>query len=209
MTAKPRTTATIWDERYRDRAFAFGTEPNAFLASQRERFRPGQRVLVPGDGEGRNGVWLASLGLDVVSVDASAVGCEKARALASERGVAIDARCADLNTWTWPVLAFDAVVAIFIHFPPAERPNLHRRMYDALRPGGIVLLESYSPRQLGRRKEGSVGGPPPDMLVTPQDLAGDFPDAEMVLLEEREVMLSEGVRHVGASDVVRMIARKP
>lgn len=209
MPTQPRTTATIWDERYRDVAFAFGTEPNAFLASQRERFRLGQRALVPGDGEGRNGVWLATQGLDVVSVDASAVGCEKARKLASDRGVAIDAQCADLNTWAWPTGAFDAVVAIFIHFPPAERPRLHRRMYDALRPGGFVLLESYSPRQLSRRKEGSVGGPPPDMLVTPQDLAGDFPGAELVLLEECEVVLSEGVRHVGTSDVVRIIARKP
>lgn len=209
MTAQPRTTATIWDDRYRDRAFAFGTEPNAFLASQRERFQPGHRALVPGDGEGRNGVWLASLGLDVVSVDASAVGCEKARKLALERGVCIDAQCADLNLWNWPVDAFDAVVAIYIHFPPAERPRLHRRMYDALRPGGIVVLESYSPRHLDRRKEGSVGGPPPDMLVTPQDLASDFSDADMVLLEEREVVLSEGIRHVGMSDVVRMIARKP
>ncbi len=209
MPTPPRTTATIWDDRYRDPVFAFGTEPNAFLASQRDRFRPGQRALVPGDGEGRNGVWLAGLGLDVVTVDASAVGCEKALKLAADRGVLIDAQCADLNQWAWPVGAFDAVIAIYIHFPPAERPLLHRRMYEALRPGGFVLLESYSPRHLSRRKEGSIGGPPPDMLVTPQDLAGDFSNADMVLLEECEVDLSEGVRHIGRSDVVRMIARKP
>lgn len=208
MTTPPRTTATIWDERYRQPVFAFGTAPNAFLASQRERFRPGRRALVPGDGEGRNGVWLATLGLDVVSVDASSVGCEKARRLAAERGVRIDAQCADLNHWDWPVAEFDAVAAIYIHFPPAERPILHRRMLAALRPGGIVLIESYSPRHLSRRKEGSVGGPPPDMLVNADDLADDFAGAEMVMLEECEVVLNEGVRHVGPSDVVRMIARK-
>lgn len=208
MPTQPRTTATIWDERYRDPAFAFGTEPNAFLASQRARFHPGQRALVPGDGEGRNGVWLASLGLDVVSVDASAVGCEKALRLAAERGVTIDAQCADLNHWNWPRDAFDAVVAIFIHFPPGERPSLHRRMYDALRPGGVLLLESYSPRQLARRKAGSIGGPPAEMLVTPSDLAQDFADAAIEVLEECVVVLSEGTRHVGPSDVVRMIARK-
>lgn len=209
MPTPPRTTATIWDQRYREQTFAFGTEPNAFLASQRALFRPGQRVLVPGDGEGRNGVWLATLGLDVVSVDASEVGCEKARNLAADRGVRIDVRCLDLNHWDWPVGVFDAVVSIYVHFQPAERPVLHRRMYDALRPGGFVLLECYSPRHLEKRKDGSVGGPPPDMLVTTDDLASDFRDAEIELLEDREIVLSEGVRHTGRSDVVRLIARKP
>ncbi len=208
MSKPPRTTATIWDERYRQPVYAFGTAPNAFLASQRERFLPGQRALVPGDGEGRNGVWLATLGLDVVSVDASSIGCDKARLLAAERGVRIDAQCADLNHWSWPVAIFDVVAAIYIHFPPDERPALHRRMFGALRPGGIVLIESYTPRHLSRRDAGSVGGPPPEMLVTAADLAGDFAGAEMVMLEECEAVLNEGVRHVGPSDVVRMIARK-
>lgn len=208
MSGPERTTATIWDARYREVPSAFGTEPNTFLASQRERFSAGQRALVPGDGEGRNGVWLASLGLDVVSVDASSVGCEKARQLAAERGVRIDAQCADLNTWAWPAATFDVVAVIFVHFQPTERPVMHRRMLEALRPGGIVLIESYSPRHLERRKQGSVGGPPPEMLVTAADLARDFADAEIVLNEETEVVLSEGVRHVGPSDVVRFIARR-
>lgn len=208
MGGAQRTTATIWDARYREVPSAFGTEPNAFLASQRARFKPGQRALVPGDGEGRNGVWLATLGLDVVSVDASSVGCEKSRELAATRGVSIDAQCADLNTWAWPRESFDVVAAIYVHFPPAERATMHRRMFEALRPGGIILIESYRPCHLERRKSGSVGGPPPEMLVSAADLAVDFPDAETVLLEEVEVVLNEGVRHVGPSDVVRLIARR-
>ncbi len=208
MNSEPRTTAKIWDHRYSEPVFAFGTEPNGFLASQQARLAPGQKALVPGDGEGRNGVWLAGLGLDVVTVDASQVGVEKARKLATERGVRIDARAADLNVWPWPQAQFDVVAAIYIHFPPAERPAMHRRMLAALKPGGIVILECYSPRQLERRKEGSTGGPPPEMLVVPTDLASDFAEAEVELLQEVETVLAEGVRHVGPSTVVRLIARR-
>lgn len=208
MSEEKRTTASIWDKNYSEVGSAFGTEPNAFLASQRTRFAKDQRALLPGDGEGRNGVWLATLGLDVVSVDASAVGCEKARKLAAERGVSIDAQCADLNTWSWPKSAFDVVAAIFVHFPPAVRPRLHARMYEALKPGGMVLIESYTPKQLERRKIGTVGGPPPEMLVTAADLRSDFPEAEILLAEEVETVLAEGVRHRGISDVVRFIARR-
>ena len=209
MASGRRTTASIWDSRYGEVETAFGTEPNAFLASQRARFTPGMRALVPGDGEGRNGVWLATLGLDVVSVEASSVGCGKARRLAAARGTSVDVQCADLNDWPWPKAAFDIVAVIYVHFSPAERPLMHRRMYEALKPGGIVLIESYRPKHLERRKAGSVGGPPPEMLVTADDLRADFAGADVVLVEEVETVLSEGVRHVGASDVVRFVARRP
>ncbi len=94
--------AEFWDERYRGEGFSFGTEPNAFLVSQAHRLKPGLRALVPGDGEGRNGVWLARQGLVVDTVDVSPIGVAKAQAFAKSRGVAINAEIGDLLDWDWP-----------------------------------------------------------------------------------------------------------
>lgn len=203
------TQAQFWDQRYAEPGFSFGDAPNVFLAGQKHRLKPGLRALVPGDGEGRNGVWLAEQGLDVVTVDASIKGVEKARALAAERGVTIEARQADLTAWDWPGGAFDLVVSIYLHFPAAVRSQMHRRMAEALRPGGLLLLEGYTPRQLAHRAAGSVGGPPDaTMLFEPDALRQDLAGLEIVELQETEADLAEGKRHTGRSAVVRLIARK-
>ena len=217
MAKKPtsKTQATspqgeFWDQRYSESGFAFGEAPNAWLAAQRSRFKVGQRALVPGDGEGRNGVWLAELGLNVTTVDASRIGVHKANLLAAERGVTIDAHVADLNLWDWPVDTFDVIAAIYLHFPSDLRAEMHFRMLQALKPGGVLILEGYSLRQLVFRAGGSVGGPSdPDMLFEPEDIAEDFDTAEIEYLDEDRVTLAEGKRHRGASSVVRLIAHRP
>lgn len=107
---------TRWDERYAQKAYLFGEQPNAFLARQRHRLQSRVRALAVADGEGRNGVWLAEQGLEVVSVDGSPVAQLKARRLAKRRGVELTLELADLSTWTWPEQAFDAVAGIFIQF---------------------------------------------------------------------------------------------
>ena len=202
--------AAFWDQRYADARVSFGTEPNVYLASQAGLFKAGQRVLVPGDGEGRNGVWLAQHGLHVDTVDASATGAANARTLAAERGVSISAVAADLTTWAWPVAAYDAVVSIYLHFHADVRAAMHVNMLASLKPGGFVLLEGYTPQQMEHRKSGSIGGPHDvAMLFTPAQLRSDFAGAEIVSLTEAEVTLSEGTRHRGPSSVVRLIARKP
>lgn len=199
----------FWDERYAGEAFAFGEAPNAFLAGHAHRLAAGMRALVPGDGEGRNGVWLAQQGLAVTTLDLSPVGVEKAKRLAAARGVTIDARCADVATWDWPQGTFDLVASIFLHFTPAERTAYHRRLLDALKPGGLVLLEAYTPRQAQHRANGSVGGPlDAAMLMEPADLAADFGGARIISLDEVEVVLAEGHRHTGPSSVVRLIAER-
>jgi Methyltransferase domain len=204
------TPGTFWDERYREPGFAFGEAPNAWLAAQRASFHVGQRALVPGDGEGRNGVWLAELGLNVMTVDASKIGVHKANLLAAERGVTIDAHVEDLLAWTWPRAEFDVIAAIYLHLPPPQRRVLHRRMLTALKPRGLLILEAYSLRQLVYRAGGSVGGPrDPSMLFEPAHLARDFAGADILHLEEERVILDEGARHHGASAVVRLLARLP
>lgn len=199
-------SAAFWDEKYAGRDYAYGTEPNAFLVSQRHRLERGMEVLAVADGEGRNGVWLAQQGLRVTTVDGSAVAVQKALKLALDRRVNIRAQVADLTDWIWPVAVFDAVAAIYIHFPPDLRRSMHHAMYAALKPGGLLLMEVFHPDQLGR---GSGGPPAREMLYDAATLAEDFKGMDILLLEEVETDLEEGRLHRGPASVTRLVARRP
>jgi SAM-dependent methyltransferase len=200
----PRDT---WDARYRADGYIFGTQPNAFLASQSQHLTAGTRVLAVADGEGRNGVWMAQRGCNVLSLDISPVAIEKARRLASDRKVEIDFEIADLMEWEWPEAAFDAVVCIFIQF---ASPEARRKLFDgflqALRPGGVVILEGYGIKQL----DYSSGGPKEaENLYTPSMLREAFATWEILLVREYEAELDEGPRHRGMAALVDLVARKP
>jgi SAM-dependent methyltransferase len=198
----------FWDQRYEGADYAYGEAPNAFLASL--TFTPGGRALVPGDGEGRNGVFLAERGFAVETLDLSAEGVAKARRLAAKRGVRLEARQADALTWDWPIAAYDLVALFYLHLPAPGRRLLHARTLAALKPGGRVVLEAFTPEHLKRQAEGARGGPrDAALLYTADDLREDFAGAEIELLQELETDLSEGALHVGKSAVVRLIARKP
>lgn len=197
---------SFWDRRYDVPDYVYGTEPNAFLVSKRHLLRPGMRVLAVADGEGRNGVWLAAQGLDVLAVDGSPVAVEKARRLADARGVALHFEVADLLGWPWPRAQFDIVVAIFIHFGPQDRPRIHRAMAQALKPGGLLIMECFTPRQL----EYGTGGPPVrEMLYTPETLRADFRGMEILELEETVTELREGLYHQGRAAVARLVLERP
>ncbi|HZJ81977.1 MAG TPA: class I SAM-dependent methyltransferase [Guyparkeria sp.] len=195
----------FWNEKYGQADFLYGTRPNEFLLSQAYRLTPGARVLVLGDGEGRNGVWLAEQGFDVTTVDASAAGCAKARQLATERGVSPTIHCADLNELAWEGDGFDAVVLIFLHFEPASRREIYRRAAAALHPGGLLVIELFHPRQLAYQS----GGPKrADMLVRASDLSQDLANIEWLLLAEGKVLLDEGPGHQGAGFVTHGVGRR-
>jgi 2-polyprenyl-3-methyl-5-hydroxy-6-metoxy-1,4-benzoquinol methylase len=196
----------FWNSRYAESGYAYGTEPNAFLVSQKHYLKPGMKALAVADGEGRNGVWLAQQGLDVLSVDASEVGLGKTRELAADRGVTIRTERVELTTWQWPEAHYDLVAAIYIHFPPQVRARMHRAMFEALKPGGVLILEAFTPEQLKYKS----GGPPvAEMLYTADMLRIDFAGAEIVLLEERFTDLAEGKYHRGPAAVVRLLLRRP
>lgn len=196
----------FWDTRYSEPGYAYGTEPNAFLVSKAGLLTPGMRALAVADGEGRNGVWLASRGLEVLSVDASEVGLRKTRELAASCGVAICTAQADLGRWAWPSAEFDAVVSVFAHFPPELRGRVHRAMLAALKPGGLVILEAFSPDQL----DYASGGPRvPEMLYSAATLRADFAGGEILELAETRTELAEGKYHSGPAAVVRLVARRP
>lgn len=195
----------FWDERYGSDDFFYGTDPNAYLASKRALVRPGMKALAIADGEGRNGVWLAQQGADVLSVDGSAVGLAKARRLAASRGVSIATEQVDLATWDFGQARFDLVVSIFAHVEPALRRRVHAAVVAALKPGGIVLLEAYRPKQL----EYKTGGPPvAEMMPTAALLREDFAALRIDELVERDAEIHEGKGHGGMSALVDLVAVK-
>ncbi|TAD89051.1 MAG: class I SAM-dependent methyltransferase [Alphaproteobacteria bacterium] len=214
MPAEPPVDwAAFWDQRYNRPDYAFGQEANTHLRSQAWRLAPDSTVLVPADGEGRNGVFLATAGHRVTSVDISPLGCAKAQRLAEQRGVQVTVVQADLEQWSWPVAAagtgVGAVVSIFFHLPPDLRRALHRRMAEALAPGGLIILEGYHPDQIPLKQQYGSGGPgDARLLYTPEMLAEDFHDLSIVELTSGRVTLAEGPLHSGPAAVTRGIWRR-
>lgn len=194
----------MWNERYASAEYVYGTEPNDFLALHGAKLAG--PVLSLAEGEGRNAVYLASLGLDVLGVDASSVGLEKAHALAARRGLAIRTEVADLADYLPGSQRFGAVVSIFAHLPGALRARLYPLLVEALLPGGLVVLEAYSERQLSY----GTGGPKDaDMLMSENKLRAGFAGLEILQLQEIEREVIEGSYHTGLASVVQFIGRKP
>lgn len=194
-----------WNARFAGEGYLFGTSPNAFLRSQRNLLKPGMKALAVADGEGRNSVWLAEQGLDVLAIDFSPIALEKARRLAAQRGVTVKTECADLAVWEWGAPRFDLVAAIFIQFaPPALRNTIFRRMKEVLVPGGLLLLEGYRPKQL----EYKTGGPPyVENLYTAALLEEAFGDLKILYLTEYDAEITEGVGHHGMSALIDLVAQ--
>lgn len=194
---------SMWNQRYASGEFVYGTEPNSFLKEHASLLTG--PVLSLAEGEGRNAVFLASLGLDVLGVDGSEVGLAKAQQLAASRGLVIRTEVADLATYEPPENSFGSVISISAHLPTEIRKRLHRLVERALRPGGIMLLEAYSKAQITR----DTGGPKdPDMLMAREDLEREFPNCELILSQEIEREVVEGQFHTGLASVVQFIARK-
>lgn len=200
---------SFWSARYRDagEAYLFGTAPNNFLASQAERFGAGMKALSVADGEGRNAVWLAEQGCTVTATEISPVALEKAAKLARARHVAVDLVQADILNWVWPNEIYDAVVGIFIQFAtPAERVRQLAGMKQAVKPGGLLLLQGYTPKQLEYR----TGGPSAVENLYTEALLGEvFGDWQIVLLREHEDTIDEGSAHAGRSALIDLVAVKP
>jgi len=194
----------IWDVRYGAEEAVYGLEPNAFF-KERLAILPAGRILLPGDGEGRNGVHAGLMGWSARTVDASAVGVAKARAMAGVRGVDLEAEHGDVAVWE-PGEVFDAVALCYLHLTPDVRETFHRRVCGWLKPGGTLILEGFGPGQLQFNSGGPRSLP---MLFTTEMLASDLEGLEHEVLVTEEVMLDEGPHHQGRAEVTRCVARKP
>jgi SAM-dependent methyltransferase len=194
-----------WDARYSEPGYAYGTAPNDFLRAMAGRIPPGP-VLCLAEGEGRNAVFLAELGHAVTAVDASAVGLAKAASLARARAVGLETVHADLADFTIREGAWAGIVSVFAHLPPALRARLHSAVVKGLRPGGVYLLEAYTPQQLAF----GTGGPPDaELLMTADALRRELAGLELEICQEVERDVVEGRFHSGRAAVVQLLGRRP
>ncbi len=198
----------MWDQRYSEPGFAYGTSPNDFLKAEYTRIPKGGRVLCLAEGEGRNAVFLAQQGYRVTAVDQSAIGLQNAEAWAHDQGVEITTIGSNLSAFDLGIAAWDGIVSISAHLPPAIRQPLHSRVVAALKKDGIFLLEAYTEHQLGMD---SVGGPPAsqrELFMSLHALEVELAGLDFVVARELEREMSEGRYHHGPSAVVQIIARQ-
>lgn len=193
----------MWDQTYNTDKFVYGTEPNIFFAENLKNFPPG-KILFPAEGEGRNAVHAALQDWDVHSFDLSAVGKQKAEILAEDNNVEINYLNGTFEKMPYQPESFDCIVLIYAHFPK-HRELYHQIVAHWLKPGGIVILEGFSKKQMDR----TSGGPKdPEMLFSEEEIRSDFKSFRKVFVEEQTITLDEGPAHQGEADVVRMIGVK-
>ncbi|HEY3308560.1 MAG TPA: class I SAM-dependent methyltransferase [Desulfuromonadaceae bacterium] len=194
-----------WDERYREPGFCYGTAPNDFLAAVAHRIPQG-KVLSLAEGEGRNAVYLASLGYQMTGVDGSGVGLRKAHQLAAERGVPLTTIQADLCEYQIEARQWEGIIACYCHLPSTIRIPLHLAAVRGLKPGGVFVLEAFSKEQLTY----NTGGPKSlDMLMSLDDLKQELNGLELIHALKLERAVREGNNHTGLASVVQILAIKP
>jgi SAM-dependent methyltransferase len=194
----------FWNDRYSKEEYAYGTEPNEFLKTQLLKLKPG-KILFPADGEGRNSVFAATLGWDVVAFDTSVEGRRKAYELAKIKNVSIDYRLRSYDDFEDEEGTFDAVGLVYAHTPTHRRPTYHEKFIRLLKPGGCIILEGFSSQQIGK----SSGGPDnPEILFTKDILLSDFGALTEIEITEADIELSEGLYHIGQASVIRLIGKK-
>lgn len=194
----------FWNKRYGAEEYAYGIEANLFFKQQLRLLSPG-RLLLPGEGEGRNAVHAARNGWTVHAVDYSEEGRKKALSLATKRGVSITYVVTDLATYEAAQNTFDVAAFIFVHFPPDQRKLIHARAIGALKPGGVLIIEAFAESQLMR----DTGGPrSAELLYSMDDLLDDVSGMEILHSESLTTDILEGPFHNGAADVHRLVVRK-
>lgn len=198
--------AETWNRRYAGDDFLFGTEPNAWLREHAVSLPSNGRILSVADGEGRNSVWLAQQGFQVDAFDVAHRAVEKAQSFAKRQGVSVNFTIADVDGFAWPEAAYDGVAAIFVQFAdPDMRARVFERIVRSLKPGGVLVLQGYTPKQLDYR----TGGPPfLSHLYTQELLASAFSDLAVIELREYEAEVHEGQGHSGQSALIGLVARR-
>ena len=198
-----------WNDRYSNSAFAYGEEPNNFFKEQIEKLNPGT-IIFPAEGEGRNAVYAAKLGWKVAAFDISEEGKNKALKLAEANDVTIDYKVGALETLNYQPEQFDAIALIYAHFPAEIKSYLHKTLETYLRKDGIIIFEAFSKKHLEYLAiNDKVGGPKDiESLFSIEEIKADFPNYEIIQLEEKEIELNEGLFHNGKGSVIRFVGKK-
>ncbi|KUG25467.1 hypothetical protein ASZ90_004702 [hydrocarbon metagenome] len=194
----------MWDERFAKKEYAYGKAPNEFFKQEIDKITPG-RLLLLGEGEGRNGIYAATFGWIVDAVDWSIKGKEKAEQLALEQGVKINYIISDLSEYKPRENYYDAIGLVFIHLEPELRFRIHRNVTRSLKSGGVVILESYEKEQLNN----SSGGPKDsELLYSLEDIFSDFYDLDILSFSKESVLLNESKIHSGTAEIIRYVGKK-
>ncbi|MES2240800.1 MAG: class I SAM-dependent methyltransferase [Bacteroidota bacterium] len=198
-----------WNERYSNKEFAYGEEPNQYLKEQLDKLKAG-KILFPAEGEGRNAVYAAKLGWTVSAFDISIEGQKKALQLAKSNNVEINYQVGELEAMNYETDQFDAIGLIYAHFPAAVKSHYHKIFDSYLRKGGVIIFESFSKKHLDYvQKDEKVGGPKDiESLFSIAEIKSDFPDYDFEELVEKEIELNEGLFHNGKGSVIRFVGRK-
>ncbi|QGK73009.1 bifunctional 2-polyprenyl-6-hydroxyphenol methylase/3-demethylubiquinol 3-O-methyltransferase UbiG [Flavobacterium sp. SLB02] len=198
-----------WNDRYSNEEFAYGTAPNNFLKEQLEKLNSGT-ILFPAEGEGRNAVFAAQLGWKVSAFDISAEGKNKALKLAEANNIVIDYQVGELETLNYQAEQFDVIALIYAHFPAAIKSFIHQTLETYLRKDGYIIFEAFSKKHLEYMAiNDKVGGPKDiESLFSIEEIQSDFPDYEIIQLEEKEIELNEGLFHNGKGSVIRFVGKK-
>jgi 2-polyprenyl-3-methyl-5-hydroxy-6-metoxy-1,4-benzoquinol methylase len=195
---------TFWDERYATSEYVYGTEPNAYYRNKIKALSPG-KILLPGEGEGRNAVYAASKGWAVTAFDTSIEGQKKARQLSELKGVNIDYRLTSYEHFNNGKVLYDVIGLFYTHTSESLRKKFHNDLIHWLAPGGIVIMEAFHKDQINR----NTGGPRNiDLLYDEQTLQEDFKALQIIELNTQTVELNEGPFHQGTAEVIRFTGKK-
>ena len=195
----------FWNDRYSSDEYVYGTEPNQFFKEQIQKINASGRLLLPGEGEGRNAVFAAKLGWNVDAFDQSSVAKMKAETLAKLNNVKINYSNVDLGKFVPQKNFYDCAAIIFVHLSPEIRSGFHSKIIESLKTKGKIILELFSKNQF--RKDS--GGPQNlDMLSTIEEIKNDFKGLKTIVLSEDNINLDEGAKHSGEASVIRYLGQK-
>lgn len=199
----------FWNERYDQETYCYGTNPNLFFSQSLLKFSSG-KILLPAEGEGRNAVYAAQKNWEVEAFDWSESGRSKALKLAKANAVSINYKVLSFEEMDYNINSFDAIGLIYVHLAPNEREQMHKKMVSYLKENGVLILEAFEKKHIDFNSKNEKAGGPKDvnLLFSKEELLKDFEDLEILLLEEKELLLNEGAYHCGQSSVIRLIAKK-
>ena len=201
----PKYANDFWNERYSSKEYVYGENPNHFLKEQLEKITVPGKLLLPGEGEGRNAVYAAKLGWEVDGYDQSTAGKLKAIKLADKNNVKINYQIADLLEFTSSKDKYDVIAIIYVHLNTKLRKSFNEKIIDSLKPGGKLIMELFSKDQLGK----TSGGPQDlEMLYSLDEIKKDFSSLKSIILKEETINIEEGEKHSGEANVVRFVGEK-